>query len=239
MKLALIRSGFVALLLVGFLAGVIAFPRPLFAYSYHVAGLTLHSDRSLNAAGTRDFLRDVKARLDHSMLGPDAEALTLYSAGGWRERLFFTHVQSAGGVVYVPLSRRHAFLSRIDTKGDRLIKNGTIIAPPRTASYYAVHELAHLRVAAMVGALRFHRMPVWVREGLADYVALGPMAPDTRKAIMAWNGPRLPLMQRYGAYPEFRAMVDFAINDLGWSKELLISTEMNETAMRNAMAADG
>ena len=46
-------------------------------------------------------------------------------------------------------------------------------------------------------------------------------------------------MQRYGAYPEFRAMVDFAINDLGWSKELLISTEMNETAMRNAMAADG
>ena len=239
MKRALIRFGLAALIAEAFLVGIVAFPQPLFAYSYHVPGLTLQSDRSMNAAGTQDFLADVKTRLDQSILGPDTAALALYSAGGWRKRLFFTYVQSAGGVVYVPVSRNHAFLSPIDTKADRLIKDGTVIAPPRTASYYAVHELAHVRVAAMNGALRFHRMPAWVREGLADYVALGPMTPDTRKAIMEWDGPRLPLMQRYGAYPEFRAMVDFVINDLGWTTELLISTEMDQTAMRNAMAADG
>lgn len=218
---------------------ILAFPGAAFRFSYAEAGIVLHADRSQNDYAARAFLRDVATALDQSPLGPPERDLHLYSSGGLRAKLFFAPVSPAGGTVYVPLSARHAFLRRLDLKGNRLIKGDVIIDPPRTAQYYAVHELSHLRVAEIVGPIRFHTMPAWVREGLPDFIALGAPGAAEAAKILAWDGPPVPLMIDHGSYPLFRVLVDFAVNRLGWDMAQLLATDLDAGAMRDLMRKGG
>ena len=94
---------------------------------------------------------------------------------------------------------------------DRLIKGDNTMTPPRTLTYYGVHELTHLTHMAAIGRLNYLLQPTWVREGLADYAALGPADPATIAAVTSWTGRRLPLMQTYGSYPEFRVQFTQAL----------------------------
>lgn len=191
-----------------------AAPAPFFAYGVSHAGMTLRSDRPLDAGMARVRLAAVAETLEATGIGPLPEGLAFHAAhDGWRERLFFLSVPGAGGVVYAPISHRNAFLVAIDPRANRISKNGHVITPPRTLEYYMIHEAAHLMTAARVGTLRFHLMPHWVREGTADYVALGPMAPDLAAALLAAGRERATLdeMRAHGAYPIARAKVTAAL----------------------------
>ena len=51
------------------------------------------------------------------------------------------------------------------------------MAPPRPLAYYGAHEIGHEIghdfIAERIGAIANWRLPVWIREGLADYIAFG------------------------------------------------------------------
>ena len=218
--------------------GLFAYPKVLFAHHFTAGGLTLYADRSHNAKATQELLERISSAMSQSPLGAPERHYELYSIRSkWREKLFFAPAPKAGGVVYPPITSRHTFLTAMDPKGDRLIKGTAVIKPPRTLSFYMVHELTHLRMHEILGSVGFYRMPHWVREGMPDYVALGSLTQSERAEILDWSGARFDLVQRFGAYPKERALVSYFIDHLGFSPEVLMSmrTQMDE-ALRIARA---
>jgi hypothetical protein len=111
---------------------------------------------------------------------------------GWPVRLFFAGSPRASGLTYPVTSTRNVFLRHADLRQNRLRRGDILtVPPPRTLSYYLIHEITHLMVAERVGALRIVRMPRWVNEGFADYVALGP-APPQMVALAEAGAPCRP-----------------------------------------------
>lgn len=213
-SIVLFTSGLALVIMV-----VYAYPLPFFAHAVNTRDMSLSADRPLDRAETVRVLSEVAKRLAASPLGAIRGRVSFYAAhSDWRQRLFFFSVPEAGGVVYPVLSHQNAFLIEIDEGDDRIIKDGYRLDPPRTLSYYMTHEAAHLRTAQIVGTSAYYQVPFWVREGVAEYVALGPMDIADRNAVFdhAARG-RLPydLILQHGAYPIARAQVSAALEREG------------------------
>lgn len=198
------------------LVAAVAFPGWAFAHSFETDRLAVHSVSPLPPE-TAAWVAGVEAALDASPLPPATRKLDIYITGdGWRDRLFFLGAPGVGGLVYAFISNGNVFLSGADIPADRLLKWGETIPPPRTLTFYAVHELTHLIQIQELGTLGYVSMDRWIREGVADFVALGPVNATDAAAIRAYpeTADRLPLLQQYGAYPEYRLQVTEAGGDL-------------------------
>lgn len=224
---------------IGAYGATIAAPGFAFGHARGASGITFHATAPL-PADAEAIATQISTNLEASILGRGESALSLYvTDGGWRDNLFFSYVVNAGGVVYVPATRSHAFLSGADYAANRLTKNGYRIAPPRTLVYYGTHELAHIRTYELTGPLAFHLLPAWVQEGLADYVALG--APDAAGWDFALSNQlvTVPMMRLHGAaYPRKRALVAWMIEHAGWSLDDLLATRMTEAEALAKMRAE-
>jgi hypothetical protein len=235
------RLGWVLLVTLCAYAGLLAFPRPLFAYT-HVAGtLTFHSDAPIDVVGAEAVAQDIRAKLDASPFPIGREQFSLYVTNtDWRRRLLFLPAPDAGGFVVVLLTPRHTFLSGGDFPTGRLrAQDGRLLPPPRTLSYYGAHEIAHLLAAWRVGSLRAYvLMPEWVREGIADYAGLGPV----RDIAALWRdfGER-PLGRKewdaHGYYIRYRMLVTHFLDHEGWTLDQLLATKLSESEARAAMDA--
>jgi len=187
-----------------------AAPAPFFGYSVEAAGMTLRSDHPFEEGASAKRLRAVAGTLEAADLGASAQGVTFYaSRSAWREKLFSMTVPNAGGVVNAPLSTSLGFLVAMGPEANRLLKGDYVLTPPRTLEYYMVHEATHLLNARRLGVLEYHLLPAWVREGLADYVALGPMSPATQEVavVRSQGGVPLEVMKAHGSYPAYRAQV--------------------------------
>ena len=168
----------------------LAFPKPLFAYSVERGALSIHSDEPIPAGEGERVLAEVVVRLARSPLAEFDAPMALYVANSaWRRAwLWVVAPGDAGGFIAAPATRGHAFLSGADFVSDKLIApSGFRTQPPRTLAYYGAHELTHVQTVRAVGVVRFHLMPAWVREGLADYVG---MPPESAAALHASIGSR-------------------------------------------------
>ena len=232
-------------LALGFAAGIGAFgatiaaPGFAFAHARGADGITFHANNPLPPEA-EDIARQISAELDASILGRGDSELSLFvTEGGWRDALFFSSVRQVGGIVYVPMTSSHAFLTGADFAGNRLKKGNYVIKGSRTLVYYGVHELAHIRTYERTGPLAFHALPMWVQEGLAEYVALG--APDAAGWDIALsNRPTTVAAQRRlgAAYPRERALVAWAVEHAGWSLDKLLDTRLTEAEILDRMRAD-
>lgn len=129
----------------------------------------------------------------------------------WRARLFFAGSPRASGLTYPVAAPHSVFLRHTDFTSNRLVRGGRAVPPPRTLTYFLMHEITHLAVAEHVGRFRIARLPLWVNEGFADYVALGPASP----AMLARAAQGLPLPRaHYGTYPLERVCVTLAMERL-------------------------
>ena len=67
---------------------------------------------------------------------------------------------------------QHVFLRESDMERDRLIgPGGQPFAADRPLSYFIAHEVMHIANARALGRLAYLRLPQWVNDGYADYVA--------------------------------------------------------------------
>lgn len=214
------------------IAGLIAFPDPLFAFTSTNGRITVLSDHPIDAAGARAVASDIEARLARSPLSIAGGAYKLVVTNeDWRRRILFAHMYNTGGVAFYPLSRNHVFLSGANFAQDRLLRpNGTAVAPPRTLGYYGAHEIAHVLTGERVGALRFLIMPRWIIEGLADYCALGAPPGDLRAfdAELGREPITLPQMNRYGVYPRARMLVAHMLGERKWTLDQLLASDLTE-----------
>jgi hypothetical protein len=232
MKRVFLVGGLVILGLAALVCGLIIYPKPLFAYTLAGKSLRVYSDEPIDEQGGRAFLAGAEAVLAKWPLAPQQKTYDIFVTNSrWRRALLFTYNFDAGGVVYYFPSGRNAFLSGADFPAGTLIApSGFVPPPPRTLVYYGAHEVAHLLTGEAVGMLRFARLPVWIREGLADYVAMEGARdfPELAKAVgglKEW--PPIEVIHRFGVYPKYRLLVAHFIEREGWSIRQLLNADLS------------
>jgi len=207
---------------------LIAWPAPLFSHERTGGALTFHSDVPLPPSA-EVMGREVTALLAASPLGPPEEVHVWLVEDGLALRLFFAGSPRASGLTYPVASLDNIFLRHADFDRNRLVRAGQALPPPRTLSYYIVHEATHLQLSRYAGRFAVPRIPRWINEGFADYVALGPATPDM--VARASHGRPLP-REAFGSYPQERVCVTLALERLTGDLDALL-------ALRNEMGADG
>jgi hypothetical protein len=211
------------------LFAAIARPGAFYGHSSGAGLVTFHAAEPLPPEAV-PLAEAVTAAFAGSPLGLPAHAVDVWLVEeGWPVRLFFAGSPRASGLTYPVASTRNVFLRHADLPRDRLIRDGVAVTPPRTLVYYLVHEITRLMVAERVGPLRIVRMPRWINEGFADYVALGPAPPGMVARALA--GERLPA-SRWGTYAEERVCITLALARLSGDLDALF-------AMDAAMGPDG
>lgn len=158
----------------------------------------------------------------------------------WRWRwLWIVPNNAAGGFIARPATRQYTFFSGANFETDELISpSGYRTQPPRTLDYYGAHELTHVMTANAVGLLRFQQMPEWVREGLADYVALEREKSAELFAKIGERDADLPMMRAYGVYAPYRLLVTHFLEEKGWSIDQLLQSELTLVEARAIVFRD-
>ena len=210
------------------MTALLAAPQPLYPHHLQRGAFELWSDQPFDQAAGDRLLADVESRIAASILsGAEGKRRIFIANAPWRERLFFLWNRGAGGVNYFPAAR-NAFLRRSDVSADRLFgHSGRPAEPPRTLAYYAAHELAHGLTVERVGPIAFARLPHWLREGLADYAALGAGRAKAMAAAVAPDDPRLS-PERSGHYLRYHLLVACAHENAGLPLEQLLTLRISE-----------
>lgn len=209
--------------------GVLAWPQTLHAHSASHGRLSLHSDAPFDTEAGISLLADVERRIAAAPVELRAADVTWHiviSNTEWRRRLTFLDKYGAGGVNYHLLPRT-AFLRPADILRNRLIGNdGRDVQPPRTLAYFAAHEIAHGMVTARIGALARLRLPVWIEEGLADYVAFaGEMDLDQLARGFREGRPELDPAAT-GLYGRYHLLVAHFLDTENWNVDDLLTSAM-------------
>ncbi len=196
------------LLFAGYTTSVI-FPKWAFAHVGGTESLRIHSAIALPPV-TEALAARVEAQLETSGLPMPTHTLHLYVTGnGWRRVWFFGRHGYAAGIAHPVIAPHHAFLADADLVANRMRKANLLVPLPRSATFYAVHELAHVLTQQAVGSWDYVQMDPILREGIADYVALGPAPKALLDAVKRTSGddPDTALRDRWGPYPTARAML--------------------------------
>jgi hypothetical protein len=203
-------------------AAAVAYPQPLFGYGTEQGRLALYSDRPFDLDKAKVLLAEVDRRLKLSPLDTHNGVRRIFvTNSAWRARLFFLWNYGVGGVNYYPFTR-NVFIRRSDIDRDRVFGRAGPVQPPRTFTYFAAHEIAHSLTGEAIGPLAYHRLPVWIREGLADYIGLAA-PPDFDSLLARWRAgdPALD-PQRSGLYLRYRLLTTYYLERLGWSVDRLL-----------------
>lgn len=191
---------------------VLAHPGAFFDHERGNGALTFHSTVPL-PPDAEQIAAEAIAALAASPLGAPEYPVHIWMVDeGWPVRLFFFGTRWASGLTYPVISTENVFLRHVDIPSGSLVAAGRQVPPPRTLRYYLVHEITHLMLADRVGRLEIVRVPHWVNEGFADYIALGPAPPDM--VALAATGHPLPRVV-FGSYPRERVCVTLALERLG------------------------
>jgi hypothetical protein len=150
---------------------LLAYPDPLFAHELSYAGITVHSTQPIPDA-MKATLDRARARLDRSPLAAATHSVHVYICQPrWLFAIFARQNYRVGGVADW-LVGQHVFLRESDLQNDRLIgPSGQPVAADRPLSYFIAHEIMHIANARTSGRRQYGRMPQWVDDGYADYVA--------------------------------------------------------------------
>ena len=147
----------------------------------------------------------------------------------------------AGGVNFFPLTR-NVFLRQSDIDRDALMRpNGTPAERPRTLTYYAAHEIGHSLTGEREGFAHLYNfgLPVWVREGYADYVGLGGRGQIDVAAYYARYRKHDPhFAEGSGFYDRYRMLTAFFLDKKKWTVPQLLDCHMTIARAQAIMDAD-
>jgi len=239
-KRILLGAGAILAILLLTFAGLIAWPMPLFGFSLAAGKIVVASDRPIPAVGGDRLLRDCGRLLQRSPLAAESRQYHLYVANDdWRHRLYFLPNPQAGGLTYYYGLGGAAFLSGADFDSGRLVKSGYVTPPPRTLAYFCAHELTHIVTGEHLGVIGLLRLPEWVREGLADYVAIeNRQSFEQLRDALGERPVDAAMMQVYGAYPQYRLLVSYFLEKKRWSVDQLLNTRLGTDEALALMRAD-
>ena len=189
---------------------LLAYPQPLFAYELTAAGISVHSTQPIPEAMTATLER-VRTRLDRSPFGAATRGAHVFICdSSWLFGVFARQNYRVGGVTDW-LVGQHVFLRQSDMEHDRLIgPSGRPVAADRPLSYFIAHELMHVANVRAAGRWRYARLPQWVDDGYADYIARDI---DLSEALTKMKeGARELDPRRSGLYLRYHLMVAYLLD---------------------------
>jgi hypothetical protein len=188
---------------------LLAHPQPLFAYELRHAGIVLHATQPIPDA-MRTTLDRVRARLDRTPLADRIHADHVFICNSrWLFALFARNNYRVAGIADVFVGQ-HVFLRESDMEHDRLISpSGQPVSSDRPLSYFIAHELMHVAHGRRLGRLGYARLPQWVDDGHADYVARDIDLDRALRGFKEGAGELDPL--KSGLYIRYHLMVAYAV----------------------------
>jgi hypothetical protein len=229
----LVRRSFVAALLAcaAYLI-VLAYPQPLFAHEMSAQRLTIHT-MDVMPVEMSTTLERALARLRRSPLFSAAGDMHVFICQTQPVFAVFARQNYRVGGVADWLVGQHAFLRESDIRSDRLISpGGTPVAADRPLSYFIAHEAMHIAIARHVGRVRYSRLPQWVDDGYADYIARDI---DYMQALRKLKEDARELdPRRSGLYLRYHLMVAYLLEKRGLALDELFT----RPPQREAVEAD-
>jgi hypothetical protein len=218
---------------------LLSLPQPFFHTSVSAKNLTLYSDRPFMPTAGQQVLALVEAKLAKSPLY-DAEQrhLVFICNSRWRQRLFFTYQYGVGGVNYYPLVTNVFLRDSIIEENCLIGPGGNRVSGDRTLDYFITHEITHTLTGQAVGAIAYHRIPQWKREGYADYIGKG-MAfnyDEARRAFLAGD-PKMD-WAKSGLYWRFHLLVAHLLDKQHWSVQRLLKEPIEQQVVEDAVRAE-
>lgn len=211
---------------------LLAYPQPLFAYELSHAGITVHSTLPIPDA-MRSTLDRARARLDRSPVAAGALGAHVFICHSHALFALFARQNHRVGGIADWLVGQHVFLRESDMLNDRLIgPGGNPVAADRPLSYFIAHELMHVANARTVGRWRYSRMPQWVDDGYADYVARDVDLDDALAKMK--DGARELDPRRSGLYIRYQLMVAYLLE----KKQVAVRTLLTAPPDREAVERD-
>jgi len=214
---------------------VLVHPHPLFAYELRHAGIVVHATHPIPEA-MRTTLDRARARLDRTPLADRAHVEEVFMCDSrWLFALFARTNYRVGGIADVFVGQ-HVFLRESDMEHDRLISpGGQPVSSDRPLSYFIAHELMHVAHGRRLGRLGYARLPQWVDDGHADYVARDI---DLAQALRAFKAGAAPLdPARSGLYLRFHLMVAYVLEKEGVTSAVLLEHPSTRDAVERKLAA--
>jgi hypothetical protein len=198
--------------------GILCVPEPFFRYSMRYNQITLYSDRVIpkNTAG---ILQQAEARIKKSGIYDPFLEQRIFLCNNRLRFLFFANTRyRVGGINYVYLNR-NIFLRESDLEKDRMIgPSGHEVRGERTFTYYLAHEMVHGLEVRKSGRLGYSRMPVWIVEGYADYIAKGKT--DLKDLLKKYRQKSIEMDPVHsGLYLRYQLFVAWLIEKKGTSFE--------------------
>lgn len=218
---------------------LLCFPQPFFRSSVSANNLALYSDQPFSPEEGKKVLETVEAKLAASPLYSAGQHHSVFICNSrWRQRLFFNRNYGVGGVNQYPLTS-NVFLRDAAIEENRLIGPfGNQVPGDRTLDYFIAHEITHTLTVQAVGWLDYYRLPEWVREGYADYVAKGDAFnyEEARRAFLA----EAPEMDRWksGLYVRYHLLVAHLLDKQHWSVQRLLEGCPEQKAVEDAVRAE-
>lgn len=203
-------------------AALLTYPQPLFAHELEHAGIVVHATSPIPDA-MRGTLERVRARVNRSELFvPSAREEVFICTKSWVFALFARQNRAAGGIANGFLGQ-HVFLRDSDMHRDRLFSpSGSPVAADRPLSYFIAHELTHIAQVRAIGKIAYARVPRWVDDGYADYVARNIDLAATLASFKAGDRELDPA--RSGLYLRYHLMVAYVLGHKGMTIRQLLTT---------------
>ena len=220
-------------------AALLAFPDCFFTYYTQRGRLSLYSDLPFDAAKAQGILAGIDSRLLRSPLDKGEAHRIFVANADWRQRLFMNTAYSAGGVNFYPLTR-NVFLRNSDIDADTVFgQSGRAAEKPRTFTYFAAHEIGHTLTAERLGILNLwnFRVPVWIREGTADYIGLAGDV-DVERLYARYRARDPAFDPKSGHYDRYRLLVAYFLKRKHWSMDQLLLSNMSMEEAERTMNAD-
>ena len=214
---------------------LLAYPQPLFAHELTSGGITVHATRPIPEA-MKATLERVRARLDRSPLTAGTRGVHVFVCQSpWLFSLFARQNYRVGGVADW-LVGQHVFLRESDMENDRLIgPSGQPVAADRPLSYFIAHELMHIANVRAVGRWRYARMPQWIDDGYADYIARDIDLESTLRKMK--DGARELDPRRSGLYLRYQLMVAFLLDKQRIPLDTLLAAPLSREQVEGELTA--
>jgi hypothetical protein len=168
LRRCLLRGGAALVVLCALYFATLLRPQLFFAWARDGASIAVRSDEPI-ADGAAKVIALAEARIRRSPLFDATRAYPVYVCNArWRWNYFSGFNDRSRGF-QTPLGRA-VFIRPAHWERNQLAgpdgRDG-----PRSLDMYIAHEVTHRMVADHIGLIRESRLPVWLREGYAEYVA--------------------------------------------------------------------
>jgi hypothetical protein len=219
---------------------LLSHPGLFFKHTLTRGNITLCSDEPIPADSAGEVLDDVRKRLRRAPLfhQTTARQRTIYICNrNWRFVLFANFRHHVGGLTYAPLTD-NIFLRAVHFDANRLVgMSGREVPGKRTLSYFIAHEITHTLVADELGAAGFWKLPTWINEGYADYVAKGADFSYEQATGQLRRADREMSPELSGLYLRYHLVVAHLLDEEGVSVTDLLNGEYEPAQIEKEILA--